>query len=178
LGLVPLAALLGLVGWSLAQRGTAPGGTGVNAQGSDLPVTRRPAPELRLELFDPSGASWRLADQLGKPVVINFWASWCAPCRTEAGTLAQAARDYTPRGTVFVGADLWDDPVAAKAFLTEFGIAYPNGLDTTGTAGVAYAVTGIPETFVVDAQGRLTEHWVGPLTRTTLDSLLAGKAER
>ncbi|MDQ6746763.1 MAG: TlpA family protein disulfide reductase, partial [Candidatus Dormibacteraeota bacterium] len=102
-----------------------------------------------------------------------FWASWCAPCRSEAGVLAQAAHDYRARGVGLVGVNLWDDPPAAQAFLAEFGITYPNGQDPSGTLGVDYGVTGIPETFVIDGQGILRRRWIGPVTRAALDALLA-----
>ena len=68
--------------------------------------------------------------------------------------------------------DLLHDPAAARPFLTEFGITYPSGSDPSRTAGVEYGVTGIPETFVIDAAGRLTQRWIGPVTRTDLDALV------
>ena len=172
LGFAGIVAFLALLGWGLLQPGSGLGGTGVNAQGSIVPMTPRPAPDLRLQLFGTDAGPWRLLERRGAPVVINFWASWCAPCRTEASVLAQAARDYQARGISVVGVNLWDEPAPAQAFLMEFGIAYPNGRDVGGTAGVDYGITGIPETFVVDAQGQITRRWVGPVTRPTLDSLL------
>lgn len=165
--------LLVLLGWALV-RPAAQSGAGINAQGSSARVQPRPAPDLQLQRFDDAGASWKLADQRGQIVLVNFWASWCPPCRSEAAVLAQAAGDYATRGVVFVGVNVWDEPAAARAFLDEFGIAFTNGRDETSRAAVDYGVTGIPETFVVDGRGWIVRRWIGPLTRTQLDKLLAG----
>lgn len=172
LGLVAVTGLLGLLAWGLLRPATGLGGVGVNAQGSVRSLTPYPASNIRLALFDAAATPWQLADQRGQRVVVNFWASWCTPCRTEAGLLAQAARDYGPQGITVVGVNLWDDPAAARAFMTEFGLDYPNGRDTAGTVGAEYGITGIPETFVVAADGRLTGRWIGPLTRAALDRLV------
>jgi cytochrome c biogenesis protein CcmG/thiol:disulfide interchange protein DsbE len=75
-----------------------------------------------------------------------------------------------------VGVNVWDQHKAAGDFLNEFGVAYPNGVDESGFGGdaaaVAYGVTGLPETFVVDGQGQLVAHWIGPLTRPALDEMV------
>lgn len=166
-------ALLALLAWGLARPSSEARSLGVNSQGSIARVDPKPAPDMRLRLFDKASANWRLSDQRGKKVVINFWASWCNPCRTEAGALAQAARDYRPRGIVLVGVNVWDDAAAAQGFIDEFAIDYANGRDDSGTAAVDYGVTGIPETFVVDEKGQITAHWIGPLNRAALDSMIA-----
>lgn len=172
LGIATLVGLLALFAWGIARPGTGAVSAGVNAQGSIGRVQRHPAPELRLRLFDEAETQWRLTGQRGKPVVINFWASWCQPCRTEAGALADAARDYSSRGIQVVGVNVWDEAEAARRFLAEFGVEYPNGRDEGGTAAVEYGVTGIPETFVVDAEGQVTGRWIGPVTRVALDELV------
>ncbi|MBF6611675.1 MAG: TlpA family protein disulfide reductase [Chloroflexi bacterium] len=172
LGLAAAVGLLALLGWGMVRPDTGSASPGVNSQGVIARAQQRPAPELRLRLFDGKDTPWTLSEQRGKMVVINFWASWCNPCRTEAPVLAQAARDYKARNIILVGVNVWDDKTAAEAFLNEFGIAYPNGQDT-GAAAVDYGVTGIPETFVVDAQGMITMHWIGPITRDQLDVLVA-----
>ncbi len=168
-----LVALLALLAWGMAQPGEGSGGPGVNSRGSIARIEPRPAADIGLILFDEKDTPWRLADQRGKMMVINFWASWCAPCRTEAGVLAQAARDYTKRGITLVGVNVWDDQGAARSFLDEFRVEYPNGRDEAGSAAIDYGVTGIPETFVVDGQGRLVARWLGPVTRASLDSMVA-----
>lgn len=164
-----MVGLLSLLGWGLLR--PASGSAGVNAQGNLARMTPRPAPDLQLRLFK-SNELWRLDEQRGKTVVINFWASWCPPCRTEAAMLAQAARDYAAQGIVMVGVNTWDDPGKAREFLDEFLIDYPNGSPEGGSGAVPYGVTGIPETFVVAPNGDVVARWIGPLTREQLDSLL------
>ena len=166
-------ALLALLAWGMARPGSGAGGLGVNAAGSIARIDPRPAADIRLRLFDGKDTEWKLTNQRGKMVVINFWASWCAPCRTEAGILAQAASDYVARGIEVVGVNVWDDQAAARSFLDEFKVEYPNGRDEGGAAAVDYGVTGIPETFVVDEKGQLRARWIGPVTRAALDSMVA-----
>lgn len=165
--------LLALLAWGMARPGSGSTGPGVNSEGSIARIEPRPAADIRLRLFDGKDTPWRLVEQRGKMMVVNFWASWCSPCRTEAGVLAQAARDYAVRGITLVGVNVWDDQAAARSFVDEFQVEYPNGSDEAGSAAVDYGVTGIPETFVIDGQGRLTARWVGPITREALDSMVA-----
>lgn len=168
-----VVGLLALLAWGLARPSTGSSGLGVNSTGSIARIEPRPAPDIRLRLFDEKGTQWRLSDQRGELVVVNFWASWCPPCRTEAGMLAQAARDYAPRGIEIVGVNLWDNESSAKSFLDEFDIGYVNGRDEGGAAAVDYGVTGLPETLVVDKEGQLVARWIGPLSRAALDSMVA-----
>lgn len=173
LGMGLAVGLLALLGWGIVRPSSGSGAEGVNLQGSIARMEPKPAPDVRLRLFDGAGTPWRLADQRGTTVVINFWASWCKPCRTEAGVLAQAARDYEGRNITVVGMNVWDDARSAQGFLDEFGIPYPNGRDEGSMAAVDYGVTGIPETFVVDPQGQIVARWIGPINRAALDTMVA-----
>src|SRR5947208_1433715 len=118
------------------------------------PLVARQAPSFTLTLFD--GKVVRLADFRGKAVLVNFWASWCVPCRAEARALESAWQKYKDRGVVFLGVNIQDKEEDARAFMKEFGITYLNGRDASGKIVVDYGVWGIPETFFVDAQGRIT----------------------
>ncbi|MGH2405037.1 MAG: TlpA family protein disulfide reductase [bacterium] len=142
------------------------------------PLVGRPAPDFTLTLF--SGRSFRLADQRGKVVFINFWASWCTACRLEAPVLEWGWKTYNARGFVLVGINVWDRREDALAMIREFGKTYPNGPDATGTILQDYGVTGIPETFIIDRTGRVVRKYLGPMTRDLItrevEPLLVGGA--
>ncbi|MBI4525934.1 MAG: TlpA family protein disulfide reductase, partial [Deltaproteobacteria bacterium] len=110
-------------------------------------------------------------DLRGKVVFLNFWASWCPPCRAEAKTLESAWKKYKDRGVVFLGVNIQDKEDDARAFIKEFEITYKNGQDTGRTA-VDYGVWGIPETFFIDRQGRITYKHVGGLGLPTITAKL------
>ncbi len=123
-------------------------------------------PDLTLTAFD--GSAIDLRAQQGKVVVINLFASWCAPCRQEAADLEQTWREYRDRPVQFLGITYKDTAAKAQAFLQEFGVSYPCGQDPGGRIARAYGVTGVPETFIVDQHGRLVRHILGPVTQSEL----------
>lgn len=125
------------------------------------PLVARPAPNFSLTLFD--GKKLRLEELRGKTVFLNFWASWCPPCRAEAREIEAIWRRLKDKDVIFVGIDIQDKEQDARAFLKEFGITYPNGRDDSGKIAIDYGVWGIPETFFIDPQGRITYKHVGTL---------------
>jgi len=138
------------------------------------------AHDARLPQLDGAGAK-TLADYRGHYVVVNFFASWCDPCREEAPLLNGIERSLARRGGTVVGV-AWDDTISdARRFVSQTHLAYPVLRDVDGSFGRAYGITGMPETFVVDPQGRivalrraqLTHSWVAQ----TLDPLLAAHAQ-
>lgn len=124
-------------------------------------LTGRPAPDFSLTLFD--GRTIRLSDFRGKVVFLNFWASWCPPCRAEARLLEQSWQSYKDQGVVFVGVDIQDTEEDARRFIQEFGITYMNGRDAKSRIAIDYGVYGIPETFLIDKDGRITYKHIGAL---------------
>ena len=134
------------------------------------PLVARQAPSFTLTLFD--GKVVRLADFRGKAVLVNFWASWCVPCRAEAGALESAWQKYKDRGVVFLGVNIQDKEEDARAFMKEFGITYLNGQDASGKIAVDHGVWGIPESFFIDPQGRITYKHAGELKTSTITSKL------
>lgn len=126
-----------------------------------LGMVGEPAPPLAITTFD--GKRVALADLRGRGAVINFWASWCAPCRVEAGLL-EAGWQANQAEITFIGVNMQDTEPAARAFIDEFGLSYPNGPDTAQW-GRRFGVTGLPATFFVDAQGVIRRAVLGPITR-------------
>ncbi len=115
---------------------------------------RGPAPDFVLELFD--GGRFALSENRGKVVVINFWASWCGPCRAEARAFQTVWEAYRDRGdVVIVGVDYVDNTRDALAYIEEFGVTYPNGPDLGTQISDAYHIQGVPETFIVGKDGSI-----------------------
>ncbi len=133
---------------------------------SAKPVQAGAAPEFSIPTFD--GGSFSLTEQRGRVVVVNFWASWCIPCRDEAPTLERTWRKYKDRGVVFVGVDYVDSEREAQAFIKEFGITYPNGPDLGTDISRRYHMQGVPETYFVGKDGQLYGNHIGPIDDATL----------
>lgn len=124
------------------------------------------APGFDLVLFD--GSPITLGDLRGQVVVLNFWASWCSPCRNEAPALQSVWETYQDRGVVFLGVNYRDAPAASQAFIQEFGITYRNAIDVRSRVSKMYGVTAVPETFVIDGEGKVAWVQIGEVTAETL----------
>lgn len=135
------------------------------------PLIGRPAPALAGTTLD--GVAFDLASQKGSPVLVNFWASWCAPCREEFPLLEAAAKSHAGAGLVLVGALYQDDADPARAFAAEQGATWPTVADPGRSIGAAWKVLGPPQTFFVDRQGIIREVQVGQVRDAAeLDRLL------
>lgn len=120
-----------------------------------------PVPDFALTAFD--GEEIRLSDLRGKVVVLNFWASWCTPCEQEAADLEAAWRYYQPRGdVVFLGINYVDTEPEAKSYLAKFNVTYPNGPDLGTRISQEFRIRGVPETYLVDKEGKLAYSQIGP----------------
>ena len=113
------------------------------------------APEFQLATLD--GRTVRLSDLRGRPVVINFWSTWCQPCKQEHPLLQRAPAMYP--GVAFVGVLYQDDPAAARRYLAREPVPYPQLIDPGGKVAIALGVTGVPETFFLSPEGTI-EHKV------------------
>ncbi len=122
------------------------------------------------------GAKLSLAGYRGHVVVLNFWGSWCPPCRAEAPDLAALARGYRPDGVRFLGVDIRDSPASAGAFMSNFGISYPSLNDPGDDIALDFRATvppaGIPTTLVIARGGRITARVVGQVSYVGLKSLI------
>lgn len=115
----------------------------------------------------PAGAQVSLASLKGKPVVVNLWASWCPPCKSEAPILQRLATAYAPRGVVVLGINVRDISGDAKGFVKEFGLTFPSLRDGSDATERKFEATGLPETFIIDPDGQMrTLPYRGELTRT------------
>jgi cytochrome c biogenesis protein CcmG/thiol:disulfide interchange protein DsbE len=104
----------------------------------------------------------------GHPVVLNVWASWCRPCRAEAPRLAASARAHAGE-VVFLGLDVQDFKGDARRFLKRYDVRFVSVRDGTGSTGDAYGITGVPETYWIDARGRIVDHYPGEISRRQLE---------
>ncbi len=112
-----------------------------------------------------------LAELRGTPVVLNFWASWCPPCRTEQPVLERAWLNQEPRGkALFLGVNMQDLTGDAEAYLREFGVGYPTVRDPSDATSRRYGATGLPETFFIDRGGRVVGHVVGAVSEGQLEA--------
>jgi len=139
------------------------------------PLLAKPAAPFNVTLFD--GKKISLEDFRGKALFLNFWASWCAPCRTEAYDLEAAWRKVKDKNMIFLGVALQDSDQASKDFLKEFAVTYPNGKDESGKIAVDYGTWGIPESFFIDPQGRITYKHVGGIRAALVLSKLEEAAK-
>lgn len=158
-GIFILAALLVVGTWQAGMQGSNVGA-----------LIGKPAPDFTLATFD--GTAVRLSDFRGRPVVINFWASWCPPCRSEAPALGKVARaEHDANRAVFLGIDVRDQEASARRFLADFAVPYANGPDP-GSVEAAYHAIGLPFTVFVAADGTVARTWIGPLDEQRLTSII------
>ncbi len=131
------------------------------------PLVGKAATPFTLELL--SGGQGSLSAYRGRVIVLNFWGSWCVPCRAEAPALREFAARYASRGAVLIGVTVKDKPDDARAFLAEFNLTNPNFYDADGRIGVLYGLTGVPETYIIDREGVIRHKYFGPISFETLE---------
>jgi cytochrome c biogenesis protein CcmG/thiol:disulfide interchange protein DsbE len=179
-----VALLLGL----LVQR-TLAQGAGPHLV-SEVKAGKRPAaPEFDLPVLWPHAETWppelrrALADErlslrelLDYPVVMNFWASWCGPCKAEAPRLTSSAEAHAGE-VVFLGMDVQDFKSDARRFLERYETNYVSARDGGDSTYSAYGLTGLPETYFLDRQGRVISHWVGEISEDELEAGIAAAIE-
>lgn len=182
--LTAVVAVIALLAYGLLTQGADPSideglarGEAPEAPGFDLEVLARGTlpSDLSREL-KPALADGRLsmAELRGTPLVLNFWASWCIPCREEAPILARGWREHGPRGFLYIGLNMQDVTDDALEFIDEFGVRYPNVRDSGNATARAYGATGIPETYFIGARGRVVAHVIGAVEKEQLDAGVRG----
>jgi cytochrome c biogenesis protein CcmG/thiol:disulfide interchange protein DsbE len=164
LSIALVVGLLALLVWKVAHQ------VGDATIASDVHKGKEPATPA----FDlPQLGGGTLASQSlhGKPQVVNFWASWCIPCRDEAPLLQQASKQYGGR-LVVLGIDHQDFGGDARGFVRRYGLTYPSVVDKGDKLYSSYGLTGVPETFCADRSGRVVAHVPGAVTKETLQQCI------
>lgn len=154
---VAVLAIIGLFAYALAIRGRSQ-------------LMSGPAPNFTLETFD--GQSIELSALQGKPVILNFWASWCIECDKEMAFLEQASVAYQGE-VVFLGIDYLDTEAKAREYLAQYDISYPNGADLGGRISNDFNIKGVPETFFIGKDGTIRGIKVGPIEEAELEGWIA-----
>jgi cytochrome c biogenesis protein CcmG/thiol:disulfide interchange protein DsbE len=149
-----VAGLLALLIWKVAQGSQNEAKIG------------KPAPDFTLGRLDRPG-SLQLSSLRGKVVVLNFWASWCQPCKLEAPDLAASAKKWSGR-VVVLGVDVNDPSGDARGFMRKYGITYPIVHDNKNVTSPKYGLTGLPETFFLDRRGRIVSHVISEIKAADL----------
>jgi thiol-disulfide isomerase/thioredoxin len=165
-----LGALVGLLAASLLIAGCGAGGLGDDAPPPPTIAVRdrQVAPAFSVPRLDGHGAL-RLSSLRGTPVVVNFWASWCAPCKRETPLLVRFARTHP--GIRVIGIAVNDKPAASRSFARAHRVTYALGIDRDGALGDRYGIPGLPSTILIDARGRIASTYPGQLSQKELSSL-------
>ena len=144
-------------------------------QGATQPLSG-PAPVFGFTTFD--GATYNLQDFRGKVVVINFWASWCAPCAYESPELQAAWEYYQARDVVFIGIAYADNGPKSLEFIERYGLDYLNAPDVGTYISELYHIAGVPETFIIDQNGYIAQFFYAPVTELQLSEVIDPLLER
>lgn len=142
------------------------------------------APSFDLQLYEryqgTYGEVLSLSDYLGEqPLVVNFWASWCAPCYVEAPVLQSYWQEYEDTDVLFVGVQTQDRGKydEGRDFLDQFGLSFPNAMDDDSRMSIGWGLLGVPETFFVNREGRVVHKHIGPVTPEVMETQLAALLE-
>ncbi|MDE3076463.1 MAG: TlpA family protein disulfide reductase [Chloroflexota bacterium] len=173
-GILGLVGLLGLLASLVVVLQPSSGGLSLPSGLPGLsppPSTGRVAADFTLPLLD--GQQVTLSQLRGKVVVLNFWATWCPPCRTEMPDLQAVYSEHQANGVVILGVDLGENPGTVQSFVRRIGVTYPVALDSDQRVGAQYSVGSLPRTYFIDRQGIIRDSYTGGMNRRIMLSKLA-----
>jgi thiol-disulfide isomerase/thioredoxin len=175
-------ALLALTGCSSGSSSEATGTSFVAGDGSIVildPAERVAAPDLVGTTLD--GQQLSSAGLAGDVLVVNVWASWCAPCRSEAPSLERLSKEFADQGVSFIGLNTRDSDTSARSFVERFGISYPNVVDRDGVLQLGFRDSlpprAIPSTLVIDRSGRVAARVLGAVSESSLRGVIEAVAD-
>ncbi|MBG82050.1 MAG: hypothetical protein CL791_01920 [Chloroflexi bacterium] len=167
---VPVLFVISLMTWGVIQNNGQAGQTSVNNQFGEVSLSVDANADFELVSLD--GETISIEDFRGSIVVVDFWSSWCAPCKAEGPVLAKTYDKWKNRGVEFIGIAIWDSKEPVEEFIELNKINYVNGIDPDGRIFVDFGVSGIPEKFFVTPEGQIVRKIIGPNTSKTLDDIL------
>lgn len=167
---VPILLVISLMTWGVIQNDGRAGQTGVNNRFGEVSLSVDANADFELVSLD--GETISIEDFRGSIVVVDFWSSWCAPCKAEGPVLAKTYDKWKNRGVEFIGIAIWDSKEPVEEFIELNKINYVNGIDPDGRIFVDFGVSGIPEKFFVTPEGQIVRKIIGPNTSKTLDDIL------
>ena len=152
------------IAWTAASRVTTDQATRTSG--------RRGTPDFALATLD--GGTFRLSAQVGQPVVVNFWATWCLPCRAELPAFEEVYRNHRDKELVVVAVNVAESPEVVSPFVHEAGLTLPIALDASGEATELFRIQGMPTTFFVGRDGKIKDMVIGgPLTKAAIESKIS-----
>ncbi len=165
-----IVALLFLLGASWTWLNRVPESNAAPSASAPAPHADFTAPPFTLK--STTGDQFDLASLKGKVVLVNFWATWCPPCRAEMPAIDQIYRANRDSGLVVLGVNQAEDPVAVQSFASQFNLSFPILLDLDGAVNARYNIGALPTTFIIDRKGIIRDQAIGPITREQVQNKL------
>ena len=167
---IPTFLIFGLLIWANTGDANPNSKVGVNNNLGETPITNLLPTTFSLTTLDDMIIDSQSLH--GQVIMLDFWSSWCAPCRAEAPILSKVYKHYETEPVEFIGVSIWDNESDVKNFHDQFGISYPVSIDQHGKLAVEFGIKGIPEKLFIDQEGNLIRKFVGPMDEPTLISII------